>query len=168
MLKRSHTRVHKHEPDWSTHSTHFHMHTCTTHSHTAHTAHTHTHTHTLHIPTHYTFTHTHCTHSYTLTLTLHTLTPPHTAHTHTHSHSHIHTHTPTLTYRDVVDFLCIKHNLFLNDDLDKYHVTATRSGSPVQVNLDLPSTNYTSCLVEIRSTNQEADASSEKEKICVS
>ena len=105
----------------------------------------------------------------------------HTPHTLTLTHSHtltlilIHTHTltltphtPTLTYRDIIDFLCIKHNLFLNDDLDKYHVTVTRSGSPVQVNLDLPSTNYTSCLVEIRSTNQDADAGSEKEKKCVS
>ena len=117
---------------------------------------THSHTHTLTLTL--THSHTHTSHSYSYSYTL-TLTLTHTPHS---------PHTPTLTYRDIIDFLCIKHNLFLNNDLDKYHVTATRSGSPVQVNLDLPSTNYTSCLVEIRSTNQDADAGSEKEKKCVS
>ena len=101
------------------------------------------------------------------------------AHTHTHIHTHTHTHTHTLThihthtFSDIVDFLCIKNNLFLNNDLDNYHITATRSGitatrsgSPVPVNLDSPSTDYAACVVEIRPTNQEAE-SKDKEKVCL-
>lgn len=53
------------------------------------------------------------------------------------------------TNSDLLEFLFIKHSLFI-EDLTQYNITATRDGSPIPVDLDIPSKQYASCTVEVK------------------